>query len=75
MPRHVDSIKCGCCSGRHATVSQVALCHKRKREAEAVIEEIKNPTPREEYDARVKAAADAAGMGWGLGSAVRRRPW
>jgi hypothetical protein len=75
MPRHVDSIKCGSCQQRHATVAQVALCYARKREAEAAAEEEEQLTPREEHDARVKAAADAAGESWGLGSAVRRRPW
>jgi hypothetical protein len=57
MPRHVDSIKCGSCKERHTTVAQVALCYRAKQEREEL-------TAREEWDAKVEAAAEAAGERW-----------
>lgn len=39
MPRHVDSIKCGSCKGRHETIARVALCYREKHEAAAAEEE------------------------------------
>jgi hypothetical protein len=57
MPRHVASIKCGSCKGRHTTVAAVQLCFREMYEAKAL-------TAREEHDAEVEAMASAEPAAW-----------
>jgi hypothetical protein len=53
MPRHVDSIKCGSCKGRHDTVAQVALCYALKWDRKA-------QEMQQAAEAKAEAAAEAA---------------
>jgi hypothetical protein len=65
MPRHVTSIKCGSCKGRHDTVAQVSLCYTRRYEATALGAKLAADIEAQQgMEAAAEAAAELRNEQW-----------